>query len=209
VSTRLPVRLLRLAWTATLIAGAIGVVRQREQSRRVRSGELAADGPDGDRGPQTPYHPAVARLATWVPTPPRTGPGRWLAALWSAPLTTVGLGVALASGARPHWDAQRRCLVATGVGGPSGAALRLVGAGANTVGQVVLCRQPTPSATLLDHEAVHVRQAERLGPLLVPLYLWLNAFRGYRDNPLEHAARLGARRSRATRSQIEPTSGLS
>jgi hypothetical protein len=73
--------------------------------------------------------------------------------------------------------------------------MRLVGAGANTVGQVVLCRSTMPSSALLDHEAVHVRQAERLGPLLVPAYLWLNAIRGYRDNPLEHAARLGARRS--------------
>jgi hypothetical protein len=119
--------------------------------------------------------------------------------LWSAPLSAVGLAVALASGARPQWDAARRCFVATGVGGASGAALRLVGAGANTVGQVVLCRSDTPSDALLDHEAVHVRQAERLGLLLVPTYLWCNAIRGYRDNPLEHAARRGAREARARR----------
>lgn len=87
-------------------------------------------------------------------------------------------------------------MIATGVGGPSGIALRLVGAGANTVGQVVLCRSDAPSAALLDHEAVHVRQGERLGPFLVPAYLWLNALHGYRDNPLEHAARRGARSAR-------------
>jgi hypothetical protein len=82
------------------------------------------------------------------------------------------------------------------VGGPSALVLGLVGAGANTIGQVVLCRDAEPSRALLDHEAVHVRQAERLGPLLVPTYLWWNAIHGYRDNPLEHAARRGARRAR-------------
>jgi hypothetical protein len=188
-------RILRTLWTATLIAGAVGVVRQRDEARRVRIGELEPDGPDGGRPPATPPHPTIAALAAWVPAPPHTASGQVAAALWSAPLTVVGLAVALASGARPQWDADRRCLVATGVGGPSSAALRLVGAGANTIGQVVLCRSDSPSRALLDHEAVHVRQAERFGPLLVPLYLWCNAIYGYRDNPLEYAARQGARRS--------------
>jgi hypothetical protein len=44
-----------------------------------------------------------------------------------------------------------------------------------------------------------MRQAERLGPLLVPTYLWLNAWYGNRDHPLERAARTGARRASATR----------
>jgi hypothetical protein len=193
VSEGRPARLLRALWTATLVAGALGVVRQRSEARRVRTGDLEPDGPDGDRPPSSPYHPAVALLAGWVPAPPRTLTGQWAATLWSSPLTAIGLTVAAVSGARPRWDADRRCLIATGVGGPSSAALRLVGAGANTIGQVVLCRSDAPSRALLDHEAVHVRQAERLGPLLVPLYLWSNAIRGYRDNPLEHAARRGAR----------------
>jgi hypothetical protein len=197
VSPSLPGRLLRTAWTATLLAGTIGVVRQRDEARRVRLGTLPPDGPDGDRPPAAPQHPVAAMLATWVPAPPRTLGGQWAATIWSAPLTLVGVSVALASGARPRWDPDRRCLVATGVGGASGAALRLVGAGANTIGQVVLCRSGTPSVALLDHEAVHVRQAERFGPLLVPLYLWCNAIHGYRDNPLEHAARRGARAARA------------
>jgi len=192
-------RLLGAFWTLTLLAGLVGVARQRSESLRVRSGTLPSDGPDGDRPPRTAYDPLSARLAAWVPHAPRTPIGRWAAVLWAAPLSTVGLVVAGASGALPRWDGARQCLIATGVGGPSGAALRLVGAGANTIGQVVLCRSSTPSAALLDHEAVHVRQAERLGPLLVPLYLWLNAFHGYRDNPLEHAARRGARGDRAGR----------
>jgi hypothetical protein len=182
-----------MLWTATLVAGAVGVVRQRAEAGRVLAGELEPDGPDGDRPPQAPYHPAIAVLAAWVPLPPRTLRGQLAATLWSAPLTVVGLAVALASGARPRWDTHRRCLVATGVGGPSAAALRLVGAGANTIGQVVLCRSETPSGSLLDHVAVNFRQAERMGPLLVPVYLWSNALHGYRDNPLEHAARQGAR----------------
>jgi hypothetical protein len=88
--------------------------------------------------------------------------------------------------------------VALGVGGPSGLALRSVGADANAIGAVVLCRQPDPPRFLLAHEVVHVRQAERLGPLLLVGYLWLAARYGYRDHPLERAARVGARASLAT-----------
>ncbi len=196
MTRRLGSRLLSTFWTLTLLAGLIGVVRQRAESLEVRSGALPADGPDGDRPPGTPYGPVSVRIAGWVPIAPQSSLGRLAATIWSAPLSVVGLAVALASRARPRWDAERRCLVATGVKGPSDAALRLVGAGANTIGQVVLCRTTTPSEALLDHEAVHVRQAERLGPLLIPLYLWLNASHGYRDNPLEHAARRGARSPR-------------
>jgi len=200
---RLVVDLGRTLWVATLAAGLVGVVRQRGQATRVASGELTADGPDGDRSPERPPGPLGEGLATWTPAPARTLGGQLAATAWAAPLTAVGLTVALVSGARLQWDAARRCLVATGVRGPSGAALRLVGAGANAIGQVVLCRVEQPSAALLDHEAVHVRQAERLGPLLLPAYVWLNAAYGYRDHPLERAARLGARRE-ATRRR--PTS---
>lgn len=190
---RLGARLAEAVWVATVVAGAVGVARQRAEARRVQRGELAPDGPDGARPPVRAHRGASALAARWVPGAPRTPVGQLAATAWSAPLTAVGLTVALVSGARPAWDPGRRCLVARGVGGPSALALRLVGAGANTVGQVVLCRSEDPSEALLDHEAVHVRQAERLGPLLVPAYLWWNALHGYRDNPLEHAARLGAR----------------
>lgn len=190
-------RLLRAAGWATLLAGVAGVLRQRREARAVRAGELPPDGPAGARPLRPTLPDPVLRLARWVPPAPRSTAGRLAAAAWSAPLTALGLAVALSSGSRPRWDARRRCLVATGVGGVSSVALRTVGAGANTVGQVVLCRDPAPSPTLLDHEAVHVRQAERLGPLLVPVYLWANALLGYRDNPLEHAARRGARAAAA------------
>ena len=188
-------RVVGMLWMATLVAGAVGVVRQRIEAQRVRRGELAPDGPDGDREPAVPHGAVAASIADWVPAPPRTLMGQLAATVWSAPLTLVGLTAATLSGARPRWDPSRRCLVSTGVGGPSRVALRLVGAGANTIGQVVICTSEAPSEVLLDHEAVHVRQGERLGPLLVPAYLWLNALYGYRDNPLEHAARRGARRA--------------
>jgi hypothetical protein len=192
---------LRALWAMTLVAGAIGVVRQRAQAQRVARGELEPDGPAGAREPAHAAGPLATWLAGWQPGPPRTLAGQLAATAWAAPLTTAGIGIALLSGARLHWDTTRRCLVATGVRGPSRAALTLVGAGANTIGQVVLCRADLPGAQLLDHEALHVRQAERLGPLLVPAYLWLNAFHGYRDNPLERAARLGARRATELRAR--------
>jgi hypothetical protein len=192
---------LRALWVATLAAGIVGVVRQRAQAQRVASGELEPDGPAGAREPQRPSGPFASWLASWQPGAPSTLTGQLLATAWAAPLTITGIGVAVISGARLRWDTTRRCLIATDVGGPSRLALRLVGAGANTIGQVVLCRIDGPSDALLDHEAMHVRQAERLGPLLVPAYLWLNALHGYRDNPLERAARLGARRARELRAR--------
>jgi hypothetical protein len=194
-------RLAATLWTATLVAGAVGLARQRSEAMQVRRGLLPHDGPDGARPSERPYPAPSALIASWVPAPPRTLLGQWATTVWSGPLTLTGIAVALLSGGRLRWDAARRCLVARGVGGPSGTALRLVGAGANTIGQVVLCRSATPSATLLDHEAVHVRQAERLGPLLIPAYLWLNAIHGYRDNPLEHAARRGARHGGASEAE--------
>jgi hypothetical protein len=139
------------------------------------------------------------RVATWVPEAPRTPAGRLLAATWAAPLTAVGFLVALASGAVPRWDAERHCFVATGVGGASGFALGAVGAAANTIGTVVLARGDAPGATLLDHEAVHARQAERLGPLLPVAYAWSGARYGYARNPLERSARLGAARTERLR----------
>ncbi|MCC5950336.1 MAG: hypothetical protein JJT89_17930, partial [Nitriliruptoraceae bacterium] len=136
--------------------------------------------------------PLGERLARWVPPRPSTPLGRVVAAGWAAPLTAVGILVALAGGRLPHWDATRGCLIARGVGGPSRRALGSVGADANTIGQVVLCRQAQPGAPLLDHESVHVRQGERLGMLLPISYAWASARHGYRDNPFERAARQGA-----------------
>jgi hypothetical protein len=189
----------RLAWAAllaTLAAGLVGAVRQRREVAEVRRGArprftdpATPDGPGGAVG---------RRLATWVPARPRSPLGRALAAIWASPLTTVGLLMAVAAGRCPRWSAEHGCWIVEGVRGPSEVALRTVGAEANAIGQVVLSRSTTSSRSLLAHEAVHVRQAERFGPLLFPLYLWLGARYGYRHHPLERAARLGAQRARVS-----------
>lgn len=182
----MPSRTLRLLVDVTVLAGAVGLVRQRREALRARSGAPSPD--DTARDPLV----ALERLSHWVPERPRSVALRAAVALWAAPLTLVGLAFALVAGARPSYDDDLGCLVATVIGGPSRRALALVGADANTIGQVVLARPERPSAALLAHEAVHVRQAERLGPLLLPVYAVLSAARGYRRNPLERAARLGA-----------------
>jgi hypothetical protein len=185
----------RLAAAATLAAGLVGVVRQRAEAQQVRRGTLAPATSAVHLPPRDAPGRIATRLATWVPPPPETPLATWASRVWASPLTLVGLLLALGSGARPVWSPQHRCWIAEGVTGPSGLALRAVGAHANAIGHVVLCRLPTAPPQLLAHELVHVRQAERFGPLLFPLYLWLSARYGYRDHPLERAARLGARQA--------------
>ena len=134
----------------------------------------------------------ATRIDTWHPAPPASRAGRVAAAAWAAPLTTLGALLAGAGGARATWDPARGCWVATGVRGPSRVLLRALGLSANAIGQVVVVVTPRASDRLLDHEVVHVRQAERLGPLLPVLYAWFSARYGYRENPLERGARAGA-----------------
>lgn len=186
----------RLTWAAlltTLAAGVVGVARQRIEAGQVARGELPRASAAADVPPRVTYGPLAARLASWVPAPPASPASRLAAASWVGPLTVIGLGLALLAGRVPRWSAEHGCFVAEGIRGPSRIALRSVGASANTVGQVVLSTHTETSPALLAHEAVHVRQGERLGPLLFPTYVWLAARYGYRDHPLERAARLGAR----------------
>lgn len=195
--------MIRRAWTllvtATAVAGAVGLARQRWEARRVARGALPRASAAAELPPRTPQPAWAERLARWVPERPRTPGGRALTAVWSAPLTAVGVLLAALAGRWPRWDAELGCFVVRGAGGPSRLALATVGASANTVGLIVLSPGTAPDPLLLAHEAVHVRQAERLGPLVLPLYVWLSARYGYRDNPLERAARHGARASRRTR----------
>jgi hypothetical protein len=188
-------RLLSLAGTATLGAGLVGVLRQRAETRAIRRGTLQRATAASEVAPVARYGPLATRLSAWVPAPPVTTSGRVATSLWASPLTAVGMVLAVLSGSEPRWDPDLRCFVTRGVRGPSAFALRTVGADANAIGQVVLARGGEPQPTLLAHEAVHVRQAERLGPMLFVLYVWLAARYGYRDHPLERAARLGARRA--------------
>jgi len=118
--------------------------------------------------------------------------------LWVAPTTALGLlfvPVAIVSGGRMR--------VVEGVlelyGGAVSGFLRYCtplrgGASAMALGHVVLGR----SRQLLDftraHERVHVRQAERWGPLFIPAYFLLSLLifvrggRAYEDNPFEREA---------------------
>jgi len=185
-------RLVSAATLATLATGIVGVVRQRREAAAVARGELPRASASAQLPATTSYGPLAARLAEWVPGPPRTTVSRLAAAAWAGPLTALGLGLALLAGRVPRWSPEHGCFLARGVAGPSGVALKWVGASANTVGQVVLSTGSTPSPALLAHEVVHVRQSERFGPLLLPVYVWLGARYGYRDHPLERAARGGA-----------------
>ncbi len=180
-----------LFWS-TLAAGVVGVARQRREAVAVQRGELTRASAAADIPVARPQPVWAQRLGAWVPQRPRTPVGRVCAWVWSAPLTAAGLVLTVLSGARPQWEPELGCFVVRGAGGPSRVALKAVGAHANTVGLIVLSRREDPDPVLLAHEAVHVRQSERLGPLLLPVYVWLAARFGYRDHPLERGARLGA-----------------
>jgi len=68
------------------------------------------------------------------------------------------------------------------------------GASAMTLGHVVLAQDAMLAKLTRHHERVHVRQAERWGPLFVPAYLigslvaLLRGQRAYLDNPFEREA---------------------
>lgn len=175
----------------TVGVGALSAARQLHEKHQVRRGLRAPTLATTRALPaSTGRLDAVAR---WQPDAPRTRLGRTTAAAWAAPLTVLGAGLVAAGGGRASWDRDLGAYVALGVSGLSGRALRLLGVDANAVGQMIVCRGTRPSRSLLLHEAAHVRQCERLGPAIVPLYLWFGARFGYRDNPLERAARLRAR----------------
>lgn len=177
--------------------GTIAAARQALEQRAVRSGARAP------AHAMTHALPAATGpfegLATWTPRPPRTRLGTAASAAWAAPLTLLGAALVAAGRARAVWDPALGAYVARGVGGPSGRLLRMAGVHANALGHMVVCSIAEPSRALLEHEATHVRQTERLGPAIVPLYLWLGARYGYRDNPLERAARRRARQITSVR----------
>ncbi len=188
-------RLLRACLTVTTIAAVVAVLRQRREAVAVKRGELEPASAMAAIPARVEYGNVAQRLANWVPpTPvPSAAPDSPTRRAWCAPLTTFGLLVARLGGSTPKWNATHQCYVATDVSGISRLLLRRVGAHANTIGQVVLSTVPDPSPALLAHEAVHVRQYERFGPLMPVIYVMMGALYGYRDNPFERAARKGAR----------------
>lgn len=137
---------------------------------------------------------ALTALAQWEPDRPHRPLARSAACSWAAPLTLPGVAVGLAGGVMPY--THDGALVFATVRGLPRALLERRGIAAMAIGQVVVTRDE-PTASLLAHELVHVRQAERLGPLLAPLYLALLALYGYARHPLERAARQAGRRARS------------
>lgn len=186
--------LLRIAGAVLLAAGAVGLVRQRREVAAIRRGDLRPASADTELEPPVGASALADRFADWTPRQPSTPLARVVAMVWAAPLSAAGLVLGVLGRGRPRWSDRFGCLVFEGVRGPSGRALAAVGAGANALGHVVLSRYEDTPEVLLAHEAAHVRQAERLGPLLIPVYLLWQARYGYRQNPVERAARLQARR---------------
>lgn len=135
----------------------------------------------------------VVDLAGWVPKAIRNRPLQLLAVLWAFPSTLVGLVVGLLSGARP--TLRDGVVVFSPVRGPVCFALHRGGFAATTLGHVVLARHE-PSDALMAHELVHTRQAERLGPLMGPVYWYLLVRYGYARHPMERAARVAGREAK-------------
>ena len=152
---------------------------------RMQAGQARLLGPPGEPA-------ALAALARWVPAAPARPTGRLLATLWAAPMTLAGLLLGATSVTRPRRT--EGVVLFAPARGPVGRFLRWRGFTAAAWGHTVLARIE-PSRRLLDHELVHVRQAERLGPAFPVLYLALLAIYGYQRHPMERAARLGARRA--------------
>jgi len=123
---------------------------------------------------------------------------RVLKYLWASPATALGLlflPLAWLSGGRAR-------VVRGAVEIHGGLPARFLNRGipffgsaaAMTLGHVILGRDQSCLDTSRDHEHVHVRQYERWGPLMLPLYLiasgvlYLRGRHPYLDNPFEREA---------------------
>lgn len=128
----------------------------------------------------------LGRLAHWQPRPPARGLARMVAYAWASPITLVGLIVGAAAAVRPRL--REGVLLFPNARGITGWLIRRRGFAAGTFGHVIVCTED-PSPSLLAHELIHTRQAERFGPLMAPVYLGLLAVYGYWRHPMERAAR--------------------
>ncbi len=165
-------------WRAAMIGAALtaGVLAWRlrpEAHRQQQSTPLA-------REPRP-----VSWLASWAPDQPTSLVGRVACYVWAGPLTAAGVLLGVLSGSTP--TVRDGVLVFAEARGIGGRMLRWRGFAAATLGHTVIAAH-RPSAALMRHELIHVRQAERWGPLFVPLYLAGLVRYGYRRNPFERAA---------------------
>lgn len=120
---------------------------------------------------------------------------RFLAYLWASPYTLLGITIGLIG------------LCTGGRSRTHGPVLEFYGGGvtwlmhkvlpngqhvlAITLGHTILGQTEASLDDSHEHELVHVRQFERWGPLMGPMYLgwsavlWFQGKRPYRDNPFE------------------------
>ena len=105
------------------------------------------------------------------------------------PATAIGVLLALGSGAGPwSWRSAGRVRLAICHRGLARWVLARRGFVAITLGDVVVAVRPlTPEER--RHESAHLDQYRDLGWRFLPLYLYYQWRHGYRDNPLEVAAR--------------------
>jgi hypothetical protein len=114
--------------------------------------------------------------------------------LWASPYTLIGVAVGLV-GLMSDGKVQVRRGAVEFYGGFVQWALRRLPTGpttaAMTLGHCILGQTADSLDFARDHEHVHVRQFERWGPLMGPLYLgasvyvWIRGGLAYRDNPFE------------------------
>lgn len=119
---------------------------------------------------------------------------RLLRYLWAAPVTAVGLLLALTALGTGGSVRVRHGVVEVYGGSVlwllSGGRLWHGGA-AMTLGHVILARNAESLTGSRNHELAHVRQFERWGPLLLPAYwlvgtwLWWRGYDPYLDHPFE------------------------
>ena len=132
---------------------------------------------------------------------PSDRPTPFLAYAWASPTTLLGLAFATLALPGGRWRGVEGVLEASGGWLPRLLGLAPIGGGAAAValGHVVLARDQAALDRTRSHERVHVRQAERWGPLFVPAYLlvagWLLVRRRdpWREHPFEVEAREGER----------------
>jgi hypothetical protein len=117
--------------------------------------------------------------------------------MWAGPASCLGLLAGLAGAWRLSWAVVDGVLELQGPAiawGLRHLALLPGGAGALTLGHVVLARDAETLAVSRAHEHVHVRQYETWGPFFLPAYVGASAWaalRGrhyYYDNAFEREA---------------------
>ncbi len=118
--------------------------------------------------------------------------------LWALPYTALGLAIGLigmlfgtqvrmVGGAIEFYEGGVKWFIHQLPNGEFTLAL--------TLGHVILGQTDASLEISRKHEAVHIAQYERWGPLMLPLYfscslyLWFRGKRFYRDNPFEREAR--------------------